>query len=166
MTKCFENLNSRATSAEPSERTMVSRRGLLLTGLLSDLVSQPSIVAAADNEPGPDGLTAQQLGAALTALQEAVKRDDAEGVAALMSFPLQVNHGSHSEHMGRSRFLARYPQVFTGKVRRALAAQEAQALFRNARGAMVGEGELWLSGVCMDKACKSLAVQVVAVNLD
>lgn len=174
MSKCGNTLADSGAATTVWNRMAISRRRLLanlLATLLATLLASavaagPSLPRGAEDEPGPDGLTEQQLNAALTALQEAVKRGDAEAVAGWVSFPLQVNRNGRSERMGRARFLARYAEVFNGKVRRALAEQEAQALFRNARGAMVGDGELWLAGVCEDRACRSTTVQVVAVDTD
>lgn len=121
-------------------------------------------------EQGPDGLTDAELADALQRLQQAVAAQDAQGVAALVAFPLRVNQANPGRQVKRdsrwtrARFLADYAQLFDDKMRQIIAAQTTQTLFRSSRGAMLGNGELWLSGVCQDNACRQRKVQVVALN--
>ena len=113
---------------------------------------------------GPDGLTQAELTDALHRLQQAVASGDAKRVAAMVSFPLQVNLGKHSRRWTRARFLTAYGQLFGKHLQQVLADQTPQTLFRNSRGAMVGNGEIWLSGVCRDKDCRERDVKVIAIN--
>ena len=105
-------------------------------------------------EAGPDGLTTSALAATLGQLQQAVAANDAAGVAALTSFPLQVNFASgRKQKLSRQQFSARFAEIFTPKVREAVAGQQPDALFRNAQGAMIGDGQVWCrASVSMPRA--------------
>jgi hypothetical protein len=51
------------------------------------------------------------------------------------------------------------------KVRKAVLYQRADKLFVRDRGAMVGDGELWFSETCPNRACwRAGSVGIVAVN--
>jgi hypothetical protein len=58
----------------------------------------------------------------------------------------------------------RYDQLFTPLVVAAIERQTFATLFANAEGVMVGDGEVWFSGVCGDEACADVAVRIIAVN--
>lgn len=115
---------------------------------------------------GPDGVTELELANALRRLQQAVAANDAIAVAALVSFPLQVNLGSRGSRWMRARFLSSYVRLFDHHLRGIVAAQTPQTLSRSSRGAMVGDGEIWLAGVCLDNPCRERAIQVVAMNIN
>ncbi len=115
---------------------------------------------------GPDGLTQLELTVALHQLQQAVAASDPRRIEPLLSFPLQVTQGQHSSRWSRAKFRSNQRLLFNDKVRRAIAQQSADSLFRNSRGAMVGDGEVWLSGVCTNPSCSQRKVQVVTVNAD
>lgn len=156
--------------------SLPGRRQMLV---LSALVATWPALAATETHPGqatgapgsnqaalqgPDGLTQAELTDALHRLQQAVASGDAKRVAALVSFPLQVNQGKQSRRWTRARFLTAYAQLFDKNLQQVLADQTPQTLFRSSRGAMIGNGEIWLSGVCRDKNCGQRDVMVMAIN--
>ncbi len=113
---------------------------------------------------GPDGLTDAELAETLDQLQRAVAAGDPNRVADLMSFPLQVNQGKRRSKWTKARFLASYGDLFDNSLRQVVAAQTPQALFRSSRGAMLGNGEVWLSVICQDKSCSRRQIKVIAMN--
>lgn len=156
--------------------SLPGRRQMLV---LSALIATWPVLAATDTHPeqatgapgsnqaalqGPDGLTQAELTDALHRLQQAVASGDAKRVAALVSFPLQVNQGKQSRRWTRARFVAAYAQLFDKNLQQVLADQTPQTLFRSSRGAMIGNGEIWLSGVCQDNDCRRSKVMVIAIN--
>ncbi|NML27839.1 hypothetical protein [Zoogloea dura] len=123
-------------------------------------------LAHAQDEPGPAGVSSAQLVAFTQKLQAAVAAGQPATVADLVSFPLRVNEEHRKpRYVSRARFVASYSKVFTPHVRAVVVAQDPQTLFQNASGAMFGNGEVWLAGVCSNTACTHSKVLVTAVNL-
>lgn len=116
-------------------------------------------------EVGPDGLSTAQLEAFVTSLKAAVKANDPTRLRDLIAFPLRVNSKS-GRHLAVSQkdFAVQYPRVFTPDVRAVVLQQEASTLFRNSNGAMFGNGQVWVSGVCRTKDCKESDVKVISVS--
>jgi hypothetical protein len=87
---------------------------------------------------------AQKSRAFLTELQNAVKAEDKAKVAAMISYPLLVIHGSlRTRIKTKAEFLGQYEAIFDAHVRQTIAQQSAKCLFGNYQGAMIGDGEVW-----------------------
>jgi hypothetical protein len=139
----------------------MQRRAFLIVSLLA-LCRRSS----ATNQTGADGLTAEDLDLFLSRLQRAVADDDRAGVAALIFFPLRVNRVNRkAEYIGSADFGKKYSRIFTEKVRGAIMAQRSSELFRNYSGAMIGRGEVWMSGICKESSCASPKIRVMAINV-
>ena len=137
----------------------IHRAGLALLGAMAMV----SLHAA---EPGPDGLLTEELQAFVVTLQKAVQDDSPEKVAPLIQFPLRVNDAPGQSHsVTARRFTAEYRQIFTPDVKAAILRQEPDEIFRNSKGAMLGNGEVWISGVCLDKDCQVAPPKVTAINI-
>lgn len=102
-------------------------------------------------------------------LKDAVARDDRPAVAGLVNYPLSVFDGRRRTVVrSPAELLQRYPAVFNDNVVRAVKAQDAEGLFANWRGVMVGSGQVWFSGICPvrdgGKPCPDMTIKVIAVN--
>lgn len=142
----------------------MKRRGLIFCAFtLSLALLGPSVQA---EETGPDGLTSQALAVYLKQLQQAVKSDSAAEVAKLVSFPLRVNGlAGKNRKLNAAQFAKEYASVFTPAIKATVLKQEAKTLFRKSEGAMMGDGEVWLSGICEDSKCVKSQIKVISVNL-
>lgn len=58
----------------------------------------------------------------------------------------------------------RYDELITPAIAEAVAAQAFETLFVNADGVMLGDGEMWLSGICSDDSCTEFEVKIIALN--
>src|SRR5262245_7510326 len=95
------------------------------------------------------GLTEAEVRSFFTALQTAVRSRDDERLADLLEYPLRVNRAKGHRLVGtRERFLSAPDAVFTERIRSRVLAQEFSALFVNSRGVMIGNGDVWFSGIC------------------
>ncbi|MGL4604324.1 MAG: hypothetical protein ACRCU9_09260 [Iodobacter sp.] len=122
------------------------------------------LVQAAE-PPGPDGLSGPELAQFLQRLQNAAQQDNPQELAKLVQFPLRVNQGSQKHKMiSKRQFMASWQTIITPEIKTALLAQTPDTLFRNSRGAMVGQGELWFSAICADKTCLKHQVLLSTVN--
>lgn len=96
----------------------------------------------------------------LAQLQQSVGADDRQAVAALVDYPLRVRLGGKTVQLrDEKQFLAAYERLFTQQVKDAIAAQTYPALFANAQGLMIGNGEVWFAGVG-----KAGTVRIIAIN--
>lgn len=94
-------------------------------------------------------------------LQEGVAADDRAAVSTLMRYPLRVEvDGTRREIADAEAFIAAYPSIMTPALKRVIAGQSFDTLFVNWQGVMVGQGQVWFSGQCLDKACKQTEVKV------
>jgi hypothetical protein len=102
-------------------------------------------------------------------LKDAVIRDDRKKVAGLVNYPLNVSAGGRRTVVrSRAELLRRYREVFNENVIRAVKAQEPDTLFANWQGVMLGDGQVWFSGVCAgkdrDTPCADKTIKVITVN--
>lgn len=101
----------------------------------------------------------------LSALQQAVAAGDEDRVAAMVAYPLEVTvDGRRVALPSPERFVERYDQLLTPGVEAAIAGQRYATLFANADGVMIGDGEVWFSGVCGDAGCAEVSVKIIAIQ--
>jgi len=128
-------------------------RVIALAGMLLVFANTAKLHAqAAPNKQACQGSTVDDQGedvarksrAFLAELQAAVSKDDKAGVAAMISYPLLVIHGSSKTRVRtQTQFLSQYDSIFDAHVRQAIAQQSAKCLFGNYQGTMIGNGEVW-----------------------
>ncbi|MFT3669651.1 MAG: hypothetical protein QM795_13985 [Pseudoxanthomonas sp.] len=99
-------------------------------------------------------------------LQVAVKNNDKAGVAALVDFPLEVTvAGKKTRVRNASEFAANYDGIMADEIKKAITEQRYEELTVNWQGVMIGNGQVWLNGICVDKACKQSSPRVVTLQL-
>jgi hypothetical protein len=90
--------------------------------------------------------TAAAARAFLADLQAAVKANDKDKIAGMISYPMNFIHdGKRTRIRDKETFLARYDSIFDEHVRAAILKQSFHCLFGNANGEMIGRGEVWFS---------------------
>lgn len=102
----------------------------------------------------------------MTTLQQAVQKHDAPAVAALVSYPININpHTKQVLHIRTSAaFIAQYDSIVTPHIADVLQKQKYEDLFVNYQGAMFGSGEVWIAGICKDKACKQVDIRIRTIQ--
>lgn len=107
----------------------------------------------------------QPYEAFLTRLKDAVAAGDRRSVAAMIAYPLQTRIAGLPVTLAAPEdVVRRYDQLFTPPVVAALERQTFATLFANAQGVMVGDGEVWFSGICDDATCAEVRVGIIAIN--
>ena len=134
----------------------------------------PPSAAPARAEAGFDGAVRDTLGgdpaayrAFVATLQAAIRSGDAAGVAALVSYPITVTIDGAPRGIADARaFVAAYPSIVTRKIAAAVADEPLSDMLVNAQGVMLGQGEIWLTGVCAasDTACARPEIKVIAIQ--
>lgn len=101
----------------------------------------------------------------IEALQQGVKAHDAKAVAAFVSYPITVRVKTVKKTITSAEaFIADYDAIMTPKIANAVTRQDYADLFVNYQGVMFGNGEVWINGICKDKACKDVDVKVVTIQ--
>lgn len=91
--------------------------------------------------------------------QKAVAANDKAAVAAMVDYPFQARiKGKAVKLRDAAHFIADYDLIVTPKVRHAVANQTYANLFANWQGVMIGDGEVWFSGVGDNNAVKITAI--------
>jgi hypothetical protein len=133
----------------------------LLAPNLSSAQGSPELNKSVDMLLG-DHVKVQRL---LTDLQKAVAAHDAAGVAALVHYPIKVNPGKRPFIVKSPKaFISDYDRIITLDISEAILKQKYDTLFVNSQGAMLGEGEVWITSFCLDKNCTKSDIKVGTIQ--
>lgn len=98
-------------------------------------------------------------------LQQDMAAGDKAGVAALVAYPLGVTVNGKPEKIHDARELVdNWNRIVTPEVRKAVADQQFSKLFVNDQGVMIGDGQVWITGICKDNACKHSDVRIITIQ--
>ena len=102
----------------------------------------------------------------LAALQKASAANDRQAIANMVHYPFSTMLAARRKVLKTPKaFLARYDDIMTPKVRAAIAAQTYETLFSNSNGLMIGSGQVWFTGKCVDATCaKPARIGISAIN--
>jgi len=102
----------------------------------------------------------------LTRLQAAVRADDRSAIAGMIAYPLRVNFDDGLKtYKDRPSIQRDFERIFTPRVRQAILDQEADKLFANYQGSMIGDGEVWFDRSCSNASCSDREpLRIKAIN--
>ena len=102
---------------------------------------------------------------AFDAIQQAVGDDDAAALAEWVQFPINVRIGDKAETLeDADAFVNAYPEVFSDAIKAAVTGQAYEDLFVNYQGAMFGDGQVWVSGICKTDACEAVDWRIITIQ--
>jgi hypothetical protein len=102
-----------------------------------------------------------------TDLKRAVSAGDKKAVAAMVDYPITVSIGGKDVKIKSGKdFVSHYDHIFSDKIVTAVEKQTYAALFANDQGIMIGDGEIWIDGICLDHDCQKQAVKIITINSD
>ncbi|CAH0251515.1 hypothetical protein ACQ5SA_10855 [Stenotrophomonas indicatrix] len=105
---------------------------------------------------------AAQYEKVFNAFKTAVVAGDRPAVVEEVRFPLNISGGK--KITGPGEFQRNYEKIITPAVVKAVSAQEFGKVFVNQQGVMIGDGQVWLNGQCLDKACTRTEVKVITIQ--
>ena len=105
---------------------------------------------------------AAQYEKVFNAFKTAVVGGDRAAVVEEVRFPLNIAGGR--KITGPGEFQRNYEKIITPAVVKAMSAQEFSKVFVNQQGVMIGDGQVWLTGECLDKACARTEVKVGTIQ--
>jgi hypothetical protein len=101
----------------------------------------------------------------LTQLQQAVASHNAPAVATLIHYPIKVNPGKKPFTLKNEKeFIKDYDRIITHDIQDVILNQKYENLFVNSQGAMIGDGEVWITGFCRDKSCKQSDIRIGTIQ--
>lgn len=102
---------------------------------------------------------------AFIAIQQAVEDDDPDALAEWVQFPIDVRMGDDVRTLkDAGDFDAAYPDLFTPEIKSAITDQRYGDLHVTYQGAMFGDGQLWISGICKTDACEDVDVRIITIQ--
>jgi hypothetical protein len=138
---------------------------LLLPNLLSAQTTTPTTSTALDKSIDLSVGDHIKVHNILIELQQAVAKHAAAVVAALVHYPIKVNPGKHPFTVKNQKaFIKDYDRIITPDIAAAIFKQKYEALFVNSQGAMIGDGEVWITGFCRDKSCKQSDIKIGTIQ--
>jgi len=105
---------------------------------------------------------AAQYEKVFNAFRTAVVGGDRAAVVEEVRFPLNIGGGKTIA--GPGEFQRSYEKIITPAVVKAVSAQDFGKVFVNQQGVMIGDGQVWLSGQCLDAACTRTEVKVITIQ--
>ncbi|HGM6416492.1 TPA: hypothetical protein ACKP8A_002470 [Stenotrophomonas maltophilia] len=105
---------------------------------------------------------AAQFEKVFNAFKAAVVGGDRAAVVEEVRFPLNV--GSGKKITGPGEFQRNYEKIITPAVVKAVTEQDFGKVFVNQQGVMIGDGQVWLNGQCLDQACTKTEVKVITIQ--
>ncbi len=103
--------------------------------------------------------------AVVEGFQAAVRDGDGAGAAAFVDYPIEVEvDGDERIVRDAADFAAHFEAIVTPEIAAAVADEPLADMMVNYQGVMLGQGEVWVSGVCADAACADPVVKVIAIQ--
>lgn len=110
------------------------------------------------------GLNLEEARMFFDCLKIAAMHDDRDTLSGLVRYPLRTHLSKRGNSIRTpAAFKKAYPLVFDAKVKRAIEAQRFEDLFVSYRGLMVGNGEVWISGI-VDPASGKTTIKIITIN--
>jgi hypothetical protein len=142
--------------------SLVLIAGLLFQPALHAAQTAPTALDKSIDLSVGDHVKVQQL---LTQLQQAVAKHNAAAVADLVHYPIKVNPGKKPFTIKNEKaFVKDYDRIITNDIQDAILKQKYENLFVNSQGAMIGDGEVWITGFCRDKSCKQSDIKIGTIQ--
>ncbi|WP_313302671.1 hypothetical protein [Stenotrophomonas sp.] len=105
---------------------------------------------------------AAQYEKVFNAFKTAVVGGDRAAVVEEVHFPLNIAGGK--KITGPGEFQRNYEKIITPAVVKAVSEQDFGKVFVNQQGVMIGDGQVWLNGQCLDQSCTKTEVKVITIQ--
>lgn len=135
---------------------------ITLIGVATPAYAQDKSTDAAINATLGDHTKYKQV---ILAFQKAINNHDAAGVAALVGYPIKVKiDGKDTIVKTKKSFVANYDKIITPAIAKVIKNQKYEDLMVSYQGVMLGQGEAWINGICLDNSCNKVDVKVVTIQ--
>ena len=138
-----------------------------LTIALSLLISPVLAQSEADTDASIDNVLGDHAAyrAAFDAIQKAVADDDGAAFAEWVSYPITVTaDGEAMSIADAGQFAEQYDNILTDEIKAAISGQKWADVMVNDQGIMLGDGQVWINGICKDDKCAQFDARVVTIQ--
>ena len=111
------------------------------------------------------GLDALEVRRFFELLKKASAKNDKKYLGNIVRYPITFyDHAKLKKITNHIDFEKKYSSIFNEKVRGAIAKQKYEDLFVNWQGIMVGNGEVWISGIVVGKSPSKIDIKIITIN--
>lgn len=140
------------------------RASEIVRSLFADLLILVTVLAVSSNYFARERVTSQsnadhiEVRVFLAALQKAIASDDKNKVASMIKYPIVIDIRNRDVLFRTpAALIASYELIFTPHLKKVIAEAQADALFRNWKGVMINQGEIWFEKI-NERGCKIIAI--------
>lgn len=142
-------------------RLLLIAFSVILAGSPASRADEASVDEQIETLLGPAGDYKELFYAFKVALEEG----KSDIVVSLVNYPITVRiDGNEETYASEEELLDGYDDVFTDAILEAVANQEYGDLFVNSEGVMIGNGEVWITGICDDNACSTATPRIMTIQ--
>lgn len=106
-----------------------------------------------------------QYRATFDQLQQGVRGNDPAKVAATVRYPIKVTiKGKRTTIKSAGVFIRRYADIISPDIASVIKSQKYADVMLNNQGMMLGNGEIWINGICRNQACSKVDVKVITIQ--
>lgn len=111
------------------------------------------------------GLKNKEVYMFLNKIKDATKKVDKTTFCELLEYPIQINLKEKDVNIRNiEECISKYQYINNSKVQESVLNQNFENLFVNYKGVMIGDGEIWFSGICEEKDCKKYRIKIIGIN--
>lgn len=111
------------------------------------------------------GLQPDDVKSFLESLKKSVKAGEKGYLCNVARYPLRYFENKKRKSVnGPVQFLKKYKLIFTDNVKHAIESQQYQDLFVDSEGIMLGNGEVWISGIVEKTTPPKTDIKIIAIN--
>lgn len=111
------------------------------------------------------GLQPDDVKSFLESLKKSVEAEDKVYLSNVARYPLRYFENKKRKSVnGPAQFVKKYKAIFTDKVKHTIENQQYQDLFVDSEGIMLGNGEVWISGIVEKTTPPKTLIKIIAVN--
>lgn len=121
----------------------------------------------ADTDAAVDNILGDHLAyrAVFDAMQAAIADEDFAAFAALVDYPITVEADGEAMTLAdAAEFEMHAGHILTPEITEAIADADWADVMVNYQGIMIGDGQVWINGICADDKCTTFSARIVTLQ--
>lgn len=139
---------------------VVTLISLVATGMAQEAKSSEGKYSAA-------GLKENEVDQFFLSFKKAVTNDDKDGVAGMVSYPIDVSlaSGKRITIRNKVKFIQLYKSIFDTTFKQRIEQTQTKDLWANWQGVAMPRGEIWINGIVKDdKKPENYIIKITTIN--
>lgn len=121
----------------------------------------------ADTDAAVDNMLGDHLAyrAVFDAMQAAIAEEDVAAFAALVDYPITVEIDGEAMILAdAAEFETHAEHILTPEITEAIENASWAEVMVNYQGIMIGDGQVWINGICADDKCTAFSARIVTLQ--